>query len=44
MSTISSFRSIENKPDAHRCRDCMKSFCGFLGQHAMQIFNLKKKK
>ena len=27
MPTISSFRSIENKHDAYRGKDCMKKFC-----------------
>ena len=27
MSTISSFRSIENKHDVHRDKDFMKKFC-----------------
>ena len=30
MSTISSFRSIENKHDVYRGKDCMKMFCEFL--------------
>ena len=29
-STISSFRSIENKHDVYRCKNCMKRFCEFL--------------
>ena len=29
MSTISSFRSIENKHDVYRGEDCMKMFCEF---------------
>ena len=27
MSTISSFKSVENKHDAYRGEDCMKKFC-----------------
>ena len=27
MSTISSFRSIENKHNVYRGKDCMKKFC-----------------
>ena len=27
MSTISSFKSIENKHDVYRAKDCMKKFC-----------------
>ena len=37
MSIISSFRSIENKHDIYRSKDCMKSFCEFLREHAMEI-------
>ena len=44
MSTISSFRSIENKHDVYRGKDCMKKFCKCLREHAMKIINFKKKK
>ena len=44
MSTISSFGSIENKYDVWRGKDCMKKFCEFSRNHAIKIFNLKKKK
>ena len=44
MSPISSFRSIENKHDVYRCKDCMKKFCESLGGHAMKIIHFKKKK
>ena len=40
MSTISSFRSMENMHD----KDCMKKFCEFLREHAMKVINFKKKK
>ena len=40
MSTISSFRGIENKHDVFRGKDCMKNFC----EHAMKTINFKKKK
>ena len=43
MSTISSFRSMENKHDVYRGKDCMKKFSKFLREHAMKIFNFKKK-
>ena len=43
MSTISSFRSIENKHDVYRSEDCMKRFCEFLKVHSMKIINSKKK-
>ena len=44
MSTISSFRSIENKHDVYRGKDCMKEFCEFLRVHAIKIINLKQTK
>ena len=44
MSTISSFRTIENKHDVYRDEDYMKTFCEFVKQHAMKIINFKKKK
>ena len=44
MSTISSFKSIENKHDVCRGKDCMKKFCESLGEHAMKITNFKNKK
>ena len=42
MSTISSFRSIENKHDVYK--KCMKTFCEYLREHVMKIINFKKKK
>ena len=44
MSTILSFKSIENKCAVYRGKDCMKKFCESLGEHAMKIINFKKKK
>ena len=44
MSTIFSFRSIENKHDVYRGKDSMKMFCEFLRKHAMKIINFKKKR
>ena len=44
MSTISSFKSIENKHDVYRGKDCMKKFCESLREHVMKIFYFKKKK
>ena len=44
MSTGSSFRSIENKHDVYRSKDCVKTVCEFLREHAMKIINFKKKK
>ena len=43
VSTISSFRNIENKHDVYRDKDCMKKFCKSLREHAMKIINFKKK-
>ena len=44
MSTISSFTSIENKHDTYRGKTCMKTSCVLSREHAMKIFNFKKKK
>ena len=35
MSMISSFRSIENKHDVYRGKDCVKKFCEYLTEHSM---------
>ena len=43
MSTISSFKNIENRHDVYRGKDCMKKFCESLREHAMKIINFKKK-
>ena len=40
MSTISSFKNIENKHDVYRGKNCMKKFCESLREHAMKIINL----
>ena len=44
MYTISSFKSIENKHDVYRGKYCMKKFCKFLREHAMEITDFKRKK
>ena len=44
MSTISSFKSIKNKHDVDRGKDCMKKFCESFREHPMKIIKLKKKK
>ena len=44
MSTIFSFRSIENEHDEYRGKDCIKKFCEFVREHAMKIINFEKKK
>ena len=43
MSTISLFRSIENKHNVYRGKDCMKRFCEFLREQAMKTITFKKK-
>ena len=43
ISTRSSFRSIENKHDVFRGKDCMKKFCKFFREHALKITNFEKK-
>ena len=44
MSTISSFKSIENKHDVYRGKVCMKKFCESLREQAIEIIDFKKKK
>ena len=44
MSTILSFKSMKNKHDVHRGKDCMKKFCEFLRERVRKISNFKKKK
>ena len=44
MSTISSFRSKENKHDLYIGTDCMKKFCESLREHTMKITNFSLKK
>ena len=44
MSTISSFKSIENKHGAYKAKDCMKKCWESLREHAMKTINFKKKK
>ena len=44
MSTISSFKNIENKDDLHRGKDCMEKFCESLREHTINLINFKKKR
>ena len=44
MSTISLFRSIENKHDVCGGKECMKKFCESLREHTMKIIIFEKKK
>ena len=41
MSTILSFKSIENKHDIYRSKNCMKKFCQSLRKHEMKIITDK---
>ena len=43
MSTISSFKSIENKYDVYRGTSGIKKFHEFLKEHYMKINKFKKK-
>ena len=43
MSAISSFKSLENKHGIYRGKDCMKNFCEYLREHAMEMINFNKK-
>ena len=43
MSRISSFRSIENKLDVYRGKDCMEYFYEFLREHVKSMINFRKK-
>ena len=44
MSAASSCRSIENKNDLYRGKDCTKSLCEFLREQAIKIINFRNKK
>ena len=44
MSTIWGFDSIESKYSLYRGKDCMKHFCGSLGEHAKNIIDFERKK
>ena len=44
MSTIFSFKSIENKYYVYRGKDCIKNCCKSLREHTMKIIYFKKKK
>ena len=43
MSIIFSSKSIQNKHDVYRGKDCMKKFCESLEQYAINITNFLKK-
>ena len=42
-STIALFKSIENKHDEHKAKDCMKKICKSLTKHVNKIINFEKK-
>ena len=44
MPTISLFKIIRDKHDVYRNKDCMKKFCEYSREHAMNIITFKKKK
>ena len=44
MPTISSFKSLENKHDVYRGKNCLKTFYRSLIGQAMEMINFKKKK
>ena len=45
MTTISSFKSIENKHDVYKGKESyMKMFCESLREQAMEIINLQREK
>ena len=44
VSTVSSFKSIENDLDVYRSKDYIRKFCEYLREHAMNIINFRKKK
>ena len=44
MSTMSSFKSKENKQDERRYKNYMKKFCETLREHVVKINNFKKEK
>ena len=44
ISTIYSFRSIENKHDVYRGKDCTKKNCEFLREHAINTINFINKR
>ena len=44
MSIIPSFKSIENKPDVYRSKNCTKKFCKSLREHAVTTINFLKNK
>ena len=44
MSAIFSLRSIKNKHDVYKSKDCVERFSESLWEHAKKIIHFKKKK
>ena len=44
MSAISSFKSIKNKHDIYRSKDCVKKFSESFRDYEKKVINFKKKK
>ena len=44
ISTISSFKSIENQHDVYKGKDCKKMSCEYLREQAKKMISFKKKK
>ena len=44
ISAIPWCKTIETKDDVYRGENCIKKFCESLGEHAIEMINLKKKK
>ena len=42
--SMSSIKSKGNKHDVHGGKKCIKNFCKYLREQAMEIINFKKKK
>ena len=42
MSRTSLFKSIENKDDVYRVKECMKRFCESLRENTLELINFEK--
>ena len=42
MSRTSLFKSIENKDDVYRVKECMKRFCESLRENTLELTNFEK--
>ena len=43
ISTLSSFKEIQNKHDLYKCKDYMKKIYNSLRKHALKLINFFKK-